>query len=73
MKIDYNNETLAIRGRIFTLGSLKEWFIKNYQPLLHKYHIKGNTFDWHAVISDIQQNGIIEIFESDKIKLGEYE
>ncbi len=68
MKIDYINEVLSIRGRNFPFASFREWFMSNYQPLLPKYHVKKGVFDWHSVLSDVQKNGIIEIFESDKIR-----
>lgn len=65
MKIDYRNETLAIKGSVYTMESFKVWYMKNYQSILHKYHVKGNVFDWHSILSDVQQNGIIEIFNEE--------
>lgn len=73
MKINYEKETLAIRGKTFTFKNFRGWFAKNYQPLLPKYHVKNKVFDWHAVLSDVQHNGILEIFESDLIREGKYE
>jgi len=56
-----------MRGRVFQLDKFKLWFIGNYQPLLAKYHVKKGTYDWHHILSDVQNNGIIEIFERESI------
>lgn len=65
MQIDYGNGKLNIKGRDFKLSAFKLWFKENYQPLMAKYHINKDTFDWHAILSDVQTNGIIQQFEKE--------
>ena len=65
MNIDYEKEIISIRGKGYPLGDFKKWFILNYQPLLAKYHVKRNIYDWQSILTDVQQNGIIELYESE--------
>lgn len=66
MKIDYENMILTIGFEPVPMDEFKVWFKENYQPLLHNYHIGNGKFDWQAIFSDVQKNGIIEIFEYER-------
>ena len=62
MDINYKEEILLIGGKEYQMRDFKAWFMNSYEPLLAKYHIKGSTYDWHAILSDVQTNGVIELF-----------
>jgi len=65
MNIDYSKMQLSFQGKTCSIDEFKSWFRSNYQPIMHKYHIKGKVFDWQAILADVQVNGIIEIFKQE--------
>jgi len=66
MKINYKEKYFILSGERIDFETFKEWYLSSFQPTLAKYYVKKDVYDWHSILNDVQHNGIIEIFESDK-------
>lgn len=54
--------TFTAYGKEYSLSHFKDWFRMNYQPILSKYHVVADVYDWESVLSDASKNGIIETY-----------
>lgn len=65
MNIEWNTMTFTLYGKPYEVKVFKQWYRRNYQPLMHKYHVINGIYDWQSIMSDAHQNGIIEIFKTE--------
>lgn len=66
MEINWNDGTFTLYDKSYGVKSFKEWFTKNYQPLIPRYYVGNGRYDWKSIFSDCNNNGIMEIYKIEK-------